>query len=149
MAKIINSLRKLGEKCIAEGHEVTGRTIGDVLDCIATHWEGGGGGSTAPAVEWIDITPDEDMTTFTMAYKGASIDAAGIYALASADKNVIGRVIRSEEISPVQLYSSGEDTVVFTQLSLPDSESASQMVVITSDNHGNEINIIDLVPSGT
>lgn len=39
MTKLTKALRKLAEKCIAEGHSVTGRTTGDIIDCIAEHFD--------------------------------------------------------------------------------------------------------------
>lgn len=124
MSKISDALRKLAEKCIAEGHEVTGKTTGDILECIAEHYEGGGGGgSDLPEVteedngkvltvisgEWdkaepsgesgtvyLDVVPSQDMTTFTVTKDGESIDCESIIDLVEEGKNVIAKVITSE-----------------------------------------------------
>lgn len=57
MGRISKALDKLRAKCTEAGVHPKGNTTGDILECIAEHYEGGGGGGD---ILYIKIKYDED-----------------------------------------------------------------------------------------
>lgn len=50
-SRLIEALKKLGGKCCAAGTDVHGDNVDGIIECIAEHYAGGGGGGIARHIE--------------------------------------------------------------------------------------------------
>ncbi len=69
-SRLIEALKKLGGKCCAAGTDVHGDNVDGIIECIAEHYAGGGGGGVARYIEKHTVsTWEADTAISPFAYK--------------------------------------------------------------------------------
>lgn len=119
-SRVVKALKKLGVKCCAAGTEVRGDNVDGLLECIAEHYAGGGGGGDClikPIVADKDnITSFRDLETGFYTFHGFFTPYFGSDVSMSAPYPTFGSVINDGEISYVQILFPYKNQVQYLEI---------------------------------
>lgn len=138
-SRLINALIKLGMKCTASGTKVHGDNVDGILECIAEHYEGGGGGGcliTPIVADRDNIVSFRELETGFYTFHGFFTPYFGSDVSMNAPYPVLGMVINDGEISYVQILFPYKNQVQY--LEITDNSYTDQKVKLA---HYGEINV--------
>ena len=119
-SRLVKALRKLGEKCCKAGTEVKGDNVDGLLECIAEHYAGGGGGGDClikPIVADKDnITSFRELATGFDTFHGYFTPYVGSDVSMSSPYPAFGAVINDGEISYVQILFPYKNQVQYLEI---------------------------------
>jgi hypothetical protein len=116
-SRLVKALRILGEKCTADGTKVTGDNVDGIVECIAKHYEGGGGGLIKPIVADSDhIVSFRELESGFYTFHGYFTPYFGSDVSMSAPYPAFGSVINDGEISYVQILFPYKNQVQYLEI---------------------------------
>lgn len=119
-SRLVKALRKLGEKCCKAGTDVHGDNVDGLLECIAEHYAGGGGGGDClikPIVADKDnITSFRELATGFYTFHGFFTPYFGSDVSMSSPYPAFGSVINDGEISYVQIFFPYKNQVQYLEI---------------------------------
>lgn len=119
-SRLVKALKKLGEKCTAKGTKVQGDNVDDVIECIAEHFEGGGGGGdcliTPIVADRDNITSFRELATGLYTFHGFFTPYFGSDVSMSSPYPAFGSVINDGEISYVQIFFPYKNQVQYLEI---------------------------------
>ena len=119
-SRLVKALQKLGLKCTAAGTDVRGDNVDGLLECIAEHYEGGGGAggvTITPIVADRDhVTSFRELETGFYTFHGYFTPYFGSDVSISAPYPAFGSVINDGEISYVQILFPYKNQVQYLEV---------------------------------
>lgn len=118
-SRIADALRKLGAKCTAAGTKVSGDNVDGLLECIAEHYAGGGGGNcliTPIVADRDNITSFRELATGFYTFHGYFTPYFGSDVSMSSPYPAFGSVINDGEISYVQIFFPYKNQVQYLEI---------------------------------
>lgn len=118
-SRLVKALKMLGEKCTAAGTKVEGDNVDGIVECIAKHYAGGGGGSdliTPIVADRDNITSFRTLETGLYTFHGFFTPYVGSDVSMSAPYPVLGSVINDGEISYVQIFFPYKNQVQYLEI---------------------------------
>ena len=120
-SRLIKALKMLGEKCTAAGTKVEGDNVDGIVECIAKHYAGGGGGSDGVLITPIvadrdKITSFRELATGFYTFHGYFTPYFGSDVSMSAPYPAFGSVINDGEISYVQILFPYKNQVQYLEI---------------------------------
>ena len=142
-SRLARALKKLGEKCTIAGTRVEGDNIDGLVECIAEHFAGAGGGNgdcliTPIVADRDNITSFRELATGFYTFHGFFTPYFGSDVSMSAPYPVLGMVINDGDISYVQILFPYKNQVQY--LEITDNSYTDQKVKLA--NYG-EINVAE------
>lgn len=140
-SRIVKALKKLGEKCTVSGTNVHGDNVDGILECIAEHYKGGGGGDCLikPIVADRDnITSFRELSTGLYTLHGFFTPYFGSDVSMNAPYPVLASVINDGDISYVQILFPYKNQVQY--LEITDNSYTDQKVKLA---HYGVINVAE------
>lgn len=134
-SRLIKALKLLGQKCTVAGTEVTGDNVDGVIECIAKHYEGGGGSGGDCLIKPIvadrdNITSFRELETGFYTFHGFFTPYFGSDVSMNAPYPVLGMVINDGDISYVQILFPYKNQVQY--LEITDDSYTDQKVKLAS-----------------
>lgn len=118
-SRLVKALKKLGAKCCAAGTEVKGDNVDGLLECIAEHYAGGGGGDcliTPIVADRDNITSFRELATGFYTFHGFFTPYFGSDVSMSSPYPAFGSVINDGEISYVQIFFPYKNQVQYLEI---------------------------------
>lgn len=121
-SRLVKALKLLGQKCTAEGTEVSGDNIDGIIECIAEHYAGGGEGSGGGCLITPIVADKDNITSFrTLAtgfytFHGYFTPYFGSDVSMSSPYPAFGSVINDGEISYVQIFFPYKNQVQYLEI---------------------------------
>ena len=120
-SRLVKALRMLGEKCTVAGTQVEGDNVDGILECIAMHYAGGGGGSggflvTPIVADRDNITSFRELATGFYTFHGYFTPYFGSDVSMSAPYPAFGSVINDGDISYVQILFPYKNQVQYLEI---------------------------------
>ena len=121
-SRLIKALKKLGAKCTVAGTPIHGDNVDGILECIADHYAGGGGGSSGDCL-FKPIVADRDnivsfreLETGFYTFHGFFTPYFGSDVSMSSSYPTLGAVINDGEISYVQIFFPYKNQVQYLEI---------------------------------
>lgn len=121
-SRAAKALKKLGAKCCPAGTKIQGDNVDGLLECIADHYVGGGGGSggdcliTPIVADKDNITSFRELETGFYTFHGYFTPYHGSDVSMSAPYPAFGSVINDGEISYVQILFPYKNQVQYLEV---------------------------------
>lgn len=120
-SRLVKALKKLGAKCTAAGTQVTGDNVDGIVECIAEHYAGGGGGSDGVLITPIvadrdNIVSFRELASGFYTFHGYFTPYFGSDVSMSAPYPAFGTVINDGEISYVQILFPYKNQVQYLEV---------------------------------
>jgi hypothetical protein len=118
MSRLKDALLALLGKCTPEGTQPTGNNVDEIIECMATHYNGGsGGGLITPIVADKDhITSFRELATGLYTFHGYFTPYFGSDVSMSSPYPAFGSVINDGEISYVQILFPYKNQVQYLEI---------------------------------
>lgn len=143
-SRLVKALKELGERICPSGTKIQGDNIDGIIECIATHYAGGGGGSGGDCL-FKPIVADRDnivsfreLETGFYTFHGFFTPYFGSDVSMSAPYPTLGAVINDGEISYVQIFFPYKNQVQYLEI----TDNSYKRSDAKLANYGN-INVAD------
>lgn len=120
-SRFLKALRKFGAKCCPAGTEIKGDNVDGVMECIADHYEGGGGSGGDCLIKPIvadrdSIVSFRELETGFYTFHGYFTPYFGSNVSMSSPYPAFGSVINDGEISYVQIFFPYKNQVQYLEI---------------------------------
>lgn len=118
-SRLVKALKMLGEKCTAAGTKVEGDNVDGVVECIAKHYAGGGGGDgliTPIVADRDNVTSFRELATGFYTFHGFFTPYFGSDVSMNAPYPCFGAVINDGDISYVQILFPYKNQVQYLEI---------------------------------
>lgn len=145
-SRLVKALKKLGAKCCPTGTQIQGDNVDGVVECIAEHYAGvGGGNGTGGDCLFTPIVADRDnivsfreLETGFYTFHGYFTPYFGSDVSMSAPYPTLAAVINDGEISYVQIFFPYKNQVQYLEI----TDSSYKRNDVKLANYGN-INVAE------
>lgn len=118
-SRLIKALRKLGKKCTPAGTDIRGDNVDGVVECIAEHFAGGGGGDgliTPIVADRDNVVSFRELATGFYTFHGFFTPYFGSNVSMNAPYPCFGSVINDGDISYVQILFPYKNQVQYLEI---------------------------------
>ena len=118
-SRLIKALCKLGKKCTPAGTEIRGDNVDGVVECIAEHFAGGGGGDgliTPIVADRDNVVSFRELATGFYTFHGFFTPYFGSNVSMNAPYPCFGSVINDGDISYVQILFPYKNQVQYLEI---------------------------------
>lgn len=119
-SRLIKALCKLGKKCTPAGTDIRGDNVDGVVECIAEHFAGGGGGGdcliTPIVADRDNITSFRELATGLYTFHGFFTPYFGSDVSMNAPYPVLASVINDGDISYVQILFPYKNQIQYLEI---------------------------------